>query len=112
MSGCFYDVAYVATAIGLFHDWKMSGVAYNNYADSRVGSPITITSVYHDCSGDGGNSYWPGFGSTWRVRTITGIFHDNDTSKTSYGDSGGSRHYPLIYHSKIYIKIIYVNSFI
>lgn len=23
----------------------------------------------------------------------------------------GSRHYPLIYHSKIYIKIIYVNSF-
>ena len=27
------------------------------------------------------------------------------------GDWSGSRHYPLIYHSKIYIKIIYVNSF-
>lgn len=26
---------------GLFHDWKMSGRYYNNYADSRVGSPTT-----------------------------------------------------------------------
>lgn len=27
--------------IGLFVDWKMSGSYYNNYADYRVGSPIT-----------------------------------------------------------------------
>ena len=27
--------------IGLFVNWKMSGVAYNNYADSRVGSRLS-----------------------------------------------------------------------
>ena len=30
---------------GLYHDWKMSGSYYNNYADYRVGSPITTQ--YH-----------------------------------------------------------------
>lgn len=34
------DICY-----GLFHDWKMSGPHYNNYADIRVGSPITTQ--YH-----------------------------------------------------------------
>ena len=27
--------------IGIFDDWKMSGSYYNDYADYRVGSPIT-----------------------------------------------------------------------
>lgn len=49
----------IASGFGIFVNWKMSGVAYNDYADRRV----------------------------------------------------GSRHYPLIYHSKNSIKIIYVNSF-
>ena len=48
MSGCIFDAAYLDTGIGLFHDWKMSGVAYNNYADYRVGSPITMH--YHKWS--------------------------------------------------------------
>ena len=59
MFGNFKEDKFVVTTFGLFHDWKMSGPHYNNYADSRV----------------------------------------------------GSRHYPLIYHSKNSIKIIYVNSF-
>ena len=36
---------YVDTAYGIFHEWKMSGPHYNNYADPRVGSPITTQ--YH-----------------------------------------------------------------
>lgn len=57
MSGCFYGVTYVATAIGLFHDWKMSGVVYNDYADPRVGSPITTH--YHWWDGSSGNWHGP-----------------------------------------------------
>lgn len=82
MSGCFFEIAHLDTAIGLFHDWKMSGVAYNDYANYRVGSPITITSVYHDCSGDGGNSYWPEFGYSWNYKTQCGIFPDDDVDMT------------------------------
>ena len=77
--------------IGLFVNWKMSGVAYNNYADSRVGSPITITSVYHDCSGDGGNSYWPTFGFEWAQGTMPGVYGDNDVGMTSYVFTLGSQ---------------------
>jgi len=91
MSGGFYGVAYVATAIGLFHDWKMSGVAYNDYADPRVGSPITTMSVYHDCSGDGGNIYWPIFGFKWDYGTQCGVFGDNDTAMSSPAATIGSQ---------------------
>lgn len=31
----------IATGFGVFVAWKMSGSHYNNYADYRVGSPIT-----------------------------------------------------------------------
>ena len=44
---------------------------------------------------------------------LLGIFHIH-VGMIRYGvnDFTGSRHYPLIYHSKNSIKIIYVNSFI
>lgn len=37
----FYTSGRVDTSYGLFHDWKMSGSYYNNYADYRVGSQTT-----------------------------------------------------------------------
>lgn len=45
---------------------------------------------YHDCSGDGGNSYWPVYGCTWGGKHESGIYHDNDTS-TSADSLIGSR---------------------
>ena len=46
MIGGFYIPASsggvsVPSLRGIFNDWKMSGAAYNDYADYRVGSPIT-----------------------------------------------------------------------
>lgn len=44
----------------------------------------------------------------------SGIFHDMChffLNIDEAGDWSCSQHYPLIYHSEIYIKIIYVNSF-
>ena len=35
------SAGYDDTDYGIFHDWKMSGYHYNDYADPRVGSPIT-----------------------------------------------------------------------
>lgn len=79
-----------STGCGTFVDWKMSGSHYSGYADYRVGSPITIMSVYHDYSGDGGNSYWPVFGCKWASVSSGGIFHDNDTSMSGRPDTAGS----------------------
>ena len=47
--------------IGLFVDWKMSGSYYNNYADYRVGSPITTH--YHKWS----TSNWDWYGPILRI---------------------------------------------
>lgn len=46
MFGCIFNGIdmYTGTTTGLFHDWKMSGPYYNDYADHRVGSPITEVS--------------------------------------------------------------------
>lgn len=87
----FNDYWPVATMSGLFADWKMSGTYYDDYALSRVGSPITITSVYHDCSGDGGNIYWPIFGFKWDYGTQCGVFGDNDTAMSSPAATIGSQ---------------------
>ena len=43
--GQFEPYATSVSVIGVFVNWKMSGVAFNDYADYRVGSPIT--SDYH-----------------------------------------------------------------
>ena len=53
-----------------------------------------------------------GFSGHFDVNSSTqlGIFHDMCHIDARYGTGvgywGGSQHYPLIYHSKIYIKII------
>ena len=49
------------------------------------------------------NGIYNQYTSTVSLETIAGdAYISNET---------GSQHYPLIYHSKIYIKIIYVKSF-
>ena len=94
MSGGFFnDVWYGATGFGIFLNWKMSGPHYNDYADSRVGSPITTMSVYHDCSGDGGAIYDPVFCCPPRETGREGLFYDNDLGRV-HGECG-SLHYPI-----------------
>jgi len=60
-------------------------------------------SVYHDCSGDGGNIYYPVFGCPLRETGREGLFYDNDLTSTHR--ECGSQHYPLIYHSKTLLKL-------
>ena len=59
MFGCHFNGidTVTGTTPGLFHDWKMSGSYYNNYADPRVGSPIT--SDYHKWSTSDRDWYGP-----------------------------------------------------
>ena len=50
MAGLFVGT-YIPNFSGLYHDWKMSGTFYNNYADYRVGSPhyplnLSIQNLY------------------------------------------------------------------
>ena len=47
----------IATGFGVFVDWKMSGYHYNDYADIRVGSPITT--YYHKWSTSDHDWYGP-----------------------------------------------------
>lgn len=35
------SAGFDVTGFGIFHDWKMSGPYYNNYADPRVGSRLS-----------------------------------------------------------------------
>ena len=35
-------------------------------------------SDYHDNSGDGGSGFCPVYGCTFRLDSMSGIFHDND----------------------------------
>ena len=64
----------IATGFGVFVDWKMSGYHYNDYADPRVGSPIT--SDYHLWHHDSGHSTSWGYstGCTWDATPRSGIF--------------------------------------
>lgn len=59
MFGCIFNGIDMVTGTtsGLFHDWKMSGPHYNNYADIRVGSPTTTQ--YHKWDASDHDWYGP-----------------------------------------------------
>ena len=58
MFGSFFsDEWFGVGGSGLFYDWKMSGPHYSDYADYRVGSPITMH--YHKWSTSDSDWYGP-----------------------------------------------------
>ena len=66
--------ASIATGFGVFVNWKISGAAYNDYADYRVGSPITTHYHWWDTS----DYDWYGpiirAGGSFEYSLIPGIF--------------------------------------
>ena len=88
----FGGTGVLSNEYGIFATIRgVHGDGPENESREFVGSPTTIMSVYHDCSGDGGNIYWPIFGFKWDYGTMCGVFGDNDTSMTSPAPTIGSQ---------------------